>query len=96
MNGLSNLEVALTIFFSGMIFATFLASGLFFFKFGKRTREPFFAMFAYACWMLAFERLPLLFFGPDAEGRPWVFLMRLFAFFLIIVSFVSANRKRIG
>ncbi len=93
MNGLVSLEIGMTIFLSGIIFATFAASGLFFYKFARRAKEPFFLMFASACFMLAMERLPLLVFGPEAEGRPWVFLMRLTAFLLIIVSFVRANKK---
>lgn len=81
-----------TIFLSGIIFATFAASGLFFVKFWKKTKEPFFSVFAFALWILALERIPLLTLGPDSEAY-WIYLFRLSAFVLIILAVQRANRS---
>jgi len=80
-----------TLFFSGIYMASFAASGLFFLKFWKRTRERFFFLFALACWMLAIERVALLFFEPTSEPYSWCYLIRLVAFGLIVHAFLRAN-----
>lgn len=87
-------DFAATSFFSGMSLAIFGAAGLFFFKFWRKTREPFFAVFGAACWMLSAERVPLLLYGMDAEAHSWVYFMRLSAFVLIMVAIVRANRRQ--
>lgn len=87
-------DFAATTFFSGMSLAVFAAAGLFFTKFWKKTREPFFLVFGFACWMLSIERIPLLIYGVDAEAHSWVYLIRLSAFILIMIAVVRANRRR--
>lgn len=94
MSNLTPMQLNTAVFLSGIIFATFAASGLFFFKFFKKTRETFFLVFAIACWFLAVERVAFLYCGRDAEAHSWVFLLRLTAFLLLIVAIVRANRAR--
>ncbi len=83
-----------TIFLSGMMMAIFAASGLFFFKFWRKTQEKFFLYFAYACWALSFERVLILIFTSDLEGHTWVYFCRLAAFMLIFAAVIHANRNR--
>lgn len=78
-----------------------LAIGFFFFRFWKKTRDNLFAVFAASFWVLAAERVVLLAtaggIGPDSslhEQRPYVYLIRFFAFMLIIVAFLMKNRRR--
>ena len=87
-------DLPMTIFLSGIFMATFAASGLFFLKFWRKTGEPFFFAFAVACWMIALERIPLLFYGQTNESRYWVYLFRMSAFIFIILAILRANRSR--
>jgi hypothetical protein len=85
-------------FISGAIMLGFLAIGLFFFRFWKRTSDSLFAVFAASFWVLAVERVLLLITsgGPNSEVhemRPYVYLVRFAAFMLIIVAFWLKNRR---
>jgi hypothetical protein len=88
-------------FLSGIYMTTFAASGVFFLKFYFRTRDRFFMLFALACWLLAVERVVLLYLPnpfsslptPESESQSWVFLIRLLAFLVIAFAIVQKNRK---
>jgi hypothetical protein len=87
-------------FLSGGIMLGFLAIGFFFFRFWQKTRDSLFAVFAASFWVLAIERVLLLATagGPHLdssfhEQRPYVYLIRLCAFLLIIVAFLMKNRR---
>jgi len=78
----------------------FLAIGFFFFRFWRKTRDSLFAVFAAAFWVLSIERVLLLAtaagMDPDSqahEQRPLVYLIRFFAFMLIIAAFLLKNRR---
>lgn len=85
---------------SGIGLATFAASGIFFLKFWKASRDRFFLLFCAACWCLSLERLVpfLVQSGQHAvrnsltEGYSWVYLLRLTAFVLILMAVVDRNR----
>lgn len=85
-------------FFSGISVATFFASGVFFYKFYRTSRDKFYLLFCLTCWMFAIERIAILvFIGPsqtNSETAPWVYTIRLFAFLLIFFAFIEKNRKR--
>jgi hypothetical protein len=81
-------------FLSGIFMVTFLASGLFFLKFWKRTRDQFFLFFAWACWLIAAERVALLFASPVEEPRTVFYFIRLAAFILIIAAIVNKNMQK--
>lgn len=91
----------IAIFVSGICLATFAASGYFFLRFWKGSRDSFFLYFSIACWLLAIERLALLFFGEAAlpirseltEASSWVYLMRLGAFAFILIAIIHQNRS---
>jgi len=94
------MPLVITHFMSGGIMVGFLAIGFFFFRFWQKTRDSLFAVFAASFWVLAVERVVLLLttrgVGPDSlihEQRPYVYLIRFFAFLLIIVAFWMKNRR---
>lgn len=80
-------------FLSGAIVMGFIAAGLFFLRFWKRTRESLFVAFALAFWLLALTQALLAFTEIPVEERSWLYLLRLSAFLLILASIWFKNRK---
>jgi hypothetical protein len=87
-------------FLSGGITIGFLAIGYFFLRFWKKTHDSLFAVFAASFWVLAIERVLLLatlsgtdLDAPTHEMRPYVYMIRFFAFMLIIAAFLLKNRR---
>lgn len=80
-------------FLAGALVLAFWAVGFFFLRFWKKTRDRFFKVFAWAFWVLAIERIILLFMSADYEFRPYVYLVRLTAFLLIIWAVIDKNRS---
>lgn len=77
-------------FLAGCIFLAFEVVALFFLKFWSRGRDPFFLMFAMAFFLLGVERLCIIFFVGSTTGS-YVYLIRLFAFCLILAAVVRKN-----
>jgi hypothetical protein len=71
----------------------FVIAGLFFLRFWKRTRESLFLAFAFAFWLLGLTQALLAFINIPVEERSWLFLLRLAAFLLILVSIWRKNRR---
>jgi Family of unknown function (DUF5985) len=84
---------ALLDFLSGAITMGFLVAGFFFLRFWKRTRESLFLAFASAFWLLGLAQALLAFTDIPVEERSWLFLLRLAAFSLILVSIWRKNRR---
>ena len=80
-------------FLAGMVTAGFLICGLFFFRFWFRTRDGLFLAFALAFWLLGLAQSILTLADFPAEGRSWIFLIRLGAFALILAAIVRKNRR---
>jgi hypothetical protein len=80
-------------FLSGGITMGFVVAGLFFLRFWKRTREGLFLAFAFAFWLLGLVQALLSFADIPVEERSWLFLLRLGAFSLILLSIWSKNRR---
>jgi hypothetical protein len=80
-------------FLNGALMLGFLVVGLFFLRFHRSTRERLFAMFAASFFVLAVERVVLANVDPTAEFQPYVYLIRLTAFLLIIIAIIDKNRK---
>jgi hypothetical protein len=80
-------------FLSGAIMMALWTIGFFFFRFWKRTRDRFFFTFATAFWVMAVERIVLALVDPAHEMRPFIYMIRLVAFMLIIVAIVDKNRS---
>lgn len=89
------------VFLSGICFATFSFSALFFVKFWLATRDLFFIYFALACGLIAFERVVSLFVdgtmqvlaSSRTDASSWVYLIRLTAFLVIIFAVWKKNRQ---
>jgi hypothetical protein len=83
-------------FLLGVIFTTSLVAGLFFLRFWRRTHDILFLAFGAAFLIEGFNRLGLLFVDNPAEGRPIIYVVRLFAFLLVLLAIVAKNMRRPG
>jgi len=81
-------------FLSGAVTMGFIVAGLFFLRFWKRTGERLFIAFALAFWLLGLGQALLTLTDIPVEERSWLYLLRLAAFSLILVSVWSKNRRR--
>ena len=66
---------------------------LFFFRFWRRTHDRFFVLFGAAFLLLTLERIILVAIGASHEFAPFVYLVRLLGFALIIAAVVDKNRQ---
>lgn len=80
-------------FLSGAITTGFAIAGLYFLRSWRRTREPLFLAFALAFWLLGLTQALLAFTSMPVEERSWLYLVRLTAFALILVSIWKKNRR---
>ena len=80
-------------FLSGAVTLGFFVAGLFFLRFWKRTRDTLFVAFALAFWLLGLNQALLSFTDIPVEERSWLFLLRLAAFSLILISIWRKNRR---
>lgn len=69
-------------------------AGLFFLKFWRDTKDRLFATFAAAFWMLAIERIILAMIQKENEIYSYVYVIRFFAFILIIGAIIDKNRTK--
>ena len=83
----------LYLFMSGAVAAAFVVAGLFFLRFWKRTRDSLFIAFALAFWLLGFTQAMLALSDFPIEERSWLYLLRLAAFSLILISIYFKNRS---
>ena len=81
-------------FLSGAIVMGFLVAGLFFLRFWARTHDGLFFAFALAFWLLGLMQCLLVFADIPDEERSWLYLLRLAAFALILVSIGFKNRRQ--
>lgn len=81
----------LNLFFSGALFAGFWVIALFFLKFWRSTGDQLFGLFTLAFFLLGIERI-VMFLTSSNEFRPYIFIIRLVAFCLIIFGFIAKNR----
>ena len=85
--------VTLLDFLSGAITMGFLVAGLFFLRFWSGTRENLFLAFAFAFWLLGLNQALLTLTDIPVEERSPLYLLRLAAFALILVSVAMKNRR---
>lgn len=70
-----------------------LAISLFFFLFWKRSRDRLFALFGSAFLILSVERVVLATMHAQDEFVPYVYVIRLLAFVMIIAAIIDKNRR---
>jgi hypothetical protein len=80
-------------FFFGALCMGCALIGLYFLRYWKNSRDPLFAWFSVAFWVMALNWLGLALIEPDSESRHIVYLLRLAAFVLIIAGIVAKNRR---
>jgi hypothetical protein len=81
-------------FLLGVIATTSFTAGLFFLKFWRRTRDGLFLAFALAFLIEAGNRIAMLRLVNPNEGSPWTYVIRLFAFLLILAAIVRKNSQK--
>jgi hypothetical protein len=67
---------------------------MFFLRFWRKTRDRLFLFFAGAFVILMLERIIRAGMEVETEWAPYVYLVRLAAFILIIIAIVDKNRGR--
>ncbi|HWB43441.1 MAG TPA: DUF5985 family protein [Gemmatimonadales bacterium] len=85
------IEIALIV--SGAIAMGYAVAGLFFLRFWRETRDRLFLIFCGAFWVLGVQRLALVMSRDLAEDHTGLYLVRLFAFLLILWAIVDKNRS---
>jgi uncharacterized membrane protein HdeD (DUF308 family) len=78
---------------SGAITMGYMVVGLFFLRFWRETRDRLFAIFAFAFWLLGVQRIVLVLTHQTAESGTGFYLVRLFAFLLILAAIIDKNRS---
>jgi uncharacterized membrane protein HdeD (DUF308 family) len=78
-------------FLMGVIAMASLTAGVFFLKFWKNTRDPFFLAFAASFLMEGVNRTFVLFLARPNEGNPWIYIVRLLSFLLILWAILHKN-----
>ncbi len=80
-------------FLSGAVTFGFLAAGMFFLRFWKKTEDSLFLAFAAAFWLLGVGQALLTLASIPEETRSWLYLIRLAAFALILAAIFRKNRS---
>ena len=78
---------------SGGTLVAALVIALFFFRYWRQTRDRLFLMFSAGFLTFAVSRLILAVLDEAAEGRVFVYLLRLLAFALILAAIIDKNRS---
>jgi uncharacterized membrane protein HdeD (DUF308 family) len=80
-------------FLLGVIASTSFAAGLFFLRYWRDTRDSLFLAFALAFIIEGLNRTAMMFYSHPNEASPWVYLVRCFAFLLIVAGVINKNRR---
>ena len=84
----------LAAFTAGALTLGWLAIGVFFLKFWRRTGDGLFLAFAIAFALLATNQAVPVLFGVASEDQGYIYLLRLAAFLLIILAVFRKNLRR--
>ena len=83
-----------TVFLQGLSSLAAYASGLFFFRFWRDSRDSLFAFFGAAFSLLGLSWTLLALSAPAEDARPYIYGLRLVAFTLIVLGTILKNRAR--
>jgi uncharacterized membrane protein HdeD (DUF308 family) len=78
-------------FLLGVIVTSSMTAGIFFLKFWKHTRDSLFLAFGLAFIIEGLNRIAVLTVAHPNEGSPWIYLVRLLAFLLILTAILRKN-----
>ena len=87
------MTAAFTAFCYGIACTGAFCAALFFFRFWRLSGDSFFLWFTASFALLSLQWLVLVSANPDAESRPYYYVLRLIAFVLIIGAVVEKNRR---
>lgn len=77
---------------TGAVAMGWVAAGLFFFRFWRRTRDRFFLWFALSFWLEACNRVALGLTDATGEDAPGIYGLRIVAYGLILLAIWQKNR----
>jgi uncharacterized membrane protein HdeD (DUF308 family) len=83
-------------FLLGVIATASVIAGLFFLRFWREARDSFFLAFACAFLIEGMNRTAFIFLEHPNEGNPWIYIVRLVAFLLILGAILKKNYGRNG
>lgn len=88
-----DLRIGIELLISGAIVMGYGVVSLFFLRFWRETRDRLFLIFAGAFSILGVQRLVLVLSRDMVEDDTGLYLVRLFAFLLILGAIVDKNRS---
>lgn len=80
-------------FLLGLIATSSFVACLFFLRFWRDTHDSLFLNFAIAFGIEGVNRTVMMLYTLPNEASPWVYLVRSFAFLLIVAAIVNKNRR---
>ena len=80
-------------FLIGVIATASVVAGVFFLRFWRDTRDSLFLCFGLAFLIEGMNRTVALGMTHPSEGRPVIYIIRCFAFLLILAGIISKNRQ---
>jgi hypothetical protein len=78
-------------FLLGIIATSSWTAGVFFLKFWRKTRDSLFLAFGLAFFVEGLNRSAVLFLAKPNEGSPYIYIVRLLAFLLILAAILHKN-----
>jgi hypothetical protein len=81
------------LFMMGAVAMGLFVAGLFFLKFWRDTNDRFFAIWAFAFWLLGLTRVMLVYLPTEGSDKDSVYWLRFLAFLLIVISIIDKNRR---
>jgi hypothetical protein len=81
----------LTGFLIGVIATSSIIASVYFLKFWKQTHDQLFLAFAVSFIVEGLNRVAVLFVEKPNEGSPLIYIVRLFAFLLILAAILKKN-----
>jgi uncharacterized membrane protein HdeD (DUF308 family) len=81
-------------FLLGIIATSSVTAGVFFLKFWKQTRDSLFLAFGMAFVVEGLNRCAVLLLAKPSEGNPYIYIVRLLAFLLILGAILHKNYGR--
>ena len=78
---------------SGGIAVAFLMIGVCFTRFWRSNGSRLFLLFGITFFLLSVERVIIILVNPDNELAPYIYLIRLLAFGVLIAAIFDQNRK---
>ena len=81
-------------FLLGVIATCSLAAAVFFLRYWRDSRDPLFLNFAIAFIIEGLNRTAWLLIAHPNEASPWVFIVRLCAFLIILAGIINKNRRK--